>query len=665
MDEFLLDAVYETDNNDPTKHVKDWLTSSQNQFSAPIENSESLENQNFNRLEVSASNVQVHGTTRKTKSHEKVLHVSIPQDDWDKIEPMSDTEDLNKEREKNKENVIGPTDIEPFFFDENEYTVNNPRRSLRNKEIITNNSMIKTNTNNSLDNISSKDSSGATEKKSNKTKQTWNNVKRMRKEFSKLNKKNKNKLNVSIEMCKKTKSNSKTTELPKVTPPPIYEIDENTPAINVQVASNAQNIANEPEMSEIQHADIQTNGNSTRLAVEKMTTDNEHENNWELPTAICDSEMRNAGIAKVPFYKKSFMYPISTETNPPKTAHDINSNHTFANDDIQITFRVGNTVTNISIKKKNDSDTKITTDKGVQTSLAVENVATKNVKSMEINSDIKINIEANNEVNMEHNKDVINQKHITLTKSVSGKKNTDSADTATAQFEITESVEKELSSIMECAENNQKQTTSYISNSDSQKNNKEKKIVPNTEQELEYLNDMDVFGSGSVKEPVQMLKNTNYAASEILVSTVYSKNKTQKSSNKRLRVERNECLQSQNKKPKLVDTEKTIINESIDAEKDTNVNILDSEPLNYDSVIGNVFASIDADMKEINSGCKTDVHKDNVEKIEAEKFENQKESENVFSVFIVDKYNEDEGNGSNSVQNNEVFKMLYISPIYV
>lgn len=671
MDEFLLDTGELEPENDPTKNVKDWLASSQNQFSAPAQSSDLSSQelkQNTNPMEISSSKIQVHTDNKKPirpQKHDHVnLYVPIPQDDWDKIETVPAAEILDK----NKENIIGPMDIEPFYVDDNEYTVSNPRRSSRKRELKNNDANFNTN-NSLLEKENNKDSSGEVDKKSANTKQNWNNVKKMRKEFSKLNKINRNKLNVSIEMCKKTQSTIKPNTLYNVNTPQAYEIDENTPKLTL-------NDLPDVEMTKVispNHSDHGEITNSKGTAKDKLQNSRSNAN---IPNQISKNisqsipnqaeqksiltqvkettiQTREPGIenqVRMPFYKKSALGSSNIvpqqceqlkEANPIKTVnHNIESNSN-TNEDIEITIKVGNTITNIVIKKKNDVQLKVNTDREVQTSLCPqdENPSPQKIEMR----NVSINIDGNNEVNIEHKQitqDIKKQacteqgtpeikKQGSSLKSASAKKNTASADTGTGQFEITESVEKELSNIMECAEIEEQQKTKSVSvmhenvsqrvptphssTEKSQKNNppkyqthpikKTQKIntqQPVYQEDLSYLNDLDIFESDTVKETnVQLLKFAkNTTPSEILVSTAHTRKKTQKTNEKRDRGDENEDLPT-SKKRKLNDTKD--LNEIADMSKQSKQNQPDSESPNYDSIMGHVFASIDADMEEIKS----------------------------------------------------------------
>ncbi|CAH2265760.1 jg7948 [Pararge aegeria aegeria] len=186
--------------SDEQQHVKEWLANSSNQFSAPVSSSQPFSEEPIKAIHQVTSDIQIHTSNLRVKEPEReIVQMNVVQDDWDKIEEMPDIEN-----NKILKNAVGPMDIEPFDFymDDQKYNTHNPRRSSRNKEFKTSNTI----TNDvSSDKESEKSDNINSNKKSKNLGLNWKNVKRMKKEFSKLNKKNNNKLNVSIEMCKKAK----------------------------------------------------------------------------------------------------------------------------------------------------------------------------------------------------------------------------------------------------------------------------------------------------------------------------------------------------------------------------------------------------------------------------------------------------------------------------
>lgn len=633
MDEFNLDTPGEIDSEkDPDKNVKDWLTSSQNHFSAAIQNSETFSQetqQPANPLEVSAGNIIIHTDTKKVATPPKVVHIPPPQDDWDKIETMPDTEVTTKRNE----NVVGPMDIEPFFVEDSEYTTDHPRRSSRKRDLK--NDVIPGKANDESSNMhSSRDSSGDNDKKSQKAKQNWNNVKKMRKEFSKLNKKNRSKLNVSIEMVKKTQNLKPAINTPVATPL-AYNIDDNTP--DYPNKENEGNVINSSEPIVDKQADHtnkkiveKENGDRMKLSdsksekyqlqgpQNKMTlNDGINENKRIIKekenfNSLNHSENRNQipTLNKMPFIKKSALNPKSTEK------FDLIANHNTVqpvasenSDDIEITIKVGNTITNIVItKKQSDVQVKINTDREVQTSLDPHHSDKNNdcvlkdgsTHSIDINIDnnktkiatpVVVNINDSQHI-QKPTPNIIENKNLhvvdsNLDKTTSLKKNTASADTVTAQFEITESVEKELSNIMECdvIHHKDESTKSIPAKVQQVEEHTPNKIVEQAEN-IDDLRDLDIFNSGSVKEAnVHILRD--HAPSEIL-GTVRNKFRTQKLAEKRDRDNDEEILPV-NKKTKINQVENAIVQEIQP----------DSEPINYDAIMGQVFASIDADMEDI------------------------------------------------------------------
>lgn len=626
MDEFILDETNDLKHeveSDPTKNVKDWLASSQNQFSAPLINSESFSQEINNPVELSTSKIQVHMNSKKSKSPQKVIYVPPPQDDWDKIEQLPDTDEgcIN-----NKENLTNQTNKQTILIGD-EYTTDNPRRSSRKREYNSQNESPSINQNNIPEKQSSKNSSSETEKKSSKAKQNWNNVKRMRKEFSKLNKKNRSKLNVSIEMCKKSQStaNKQNTEgeqqkvINKDSQPIAYTIEDNTPDINAN--NNVEQIISEAVPNEI--ISIKNKNNDENLVLESPNLiarisdetnqvinpnmcpkPNEIENTLQRSPLLKDAMSQNS-VIKIDGHTNTIPFIENTEPCPNCSGRNqginINSNSKSSGnqDDIEITFKVGNTLTNITIKRKsNDVQLKVKTDREVQTSLGSNCLVNKhNVFNVEQSNpqEIEINIDNNNSITATkiENKILKNIAELPmLNKSSSTKKNTASADTATVQFEITESVEKELSSVMECVE--------VVENNKIQSENKDN--IPNTAENCEdFINDLDIFDNESVREEqIQLLNKSKQAPSEILMPTV--KTKSQKHRDKRDR-DTNEDEEVPNAK-KI----KTTI-ENSEAENNGNDSTLqqshkDNESINYDMVMGQVFASIDADIEKSQQSTK-------------------------------------------------------------
>lgn len=663
VDELVLDesqSIGKQSENDPTKNVKQWLDNSQNIFSAPFISSEAA-TQDGSSVEHLISEVQIHSNTKKVVTSEKIIHKYQPQDDWEKIESMPEMSENNKKNCNNNDEIIS-FETEACTFNNNEYTTNNPRRSSRKRELKNDESLSKTH-DMSVSKCSSKNSSSEIEKQSLKNKQKWGNVKRMRQEFSKLNKKNRNKLNVSIEMCKKmptgmvSKNDTENTGVNAAPEELEYVIEDNTPYVvetEKEVPSNIKPI--QPDLStnvknnegsnisnqiviESNSAFEKESGLSNVVLVDKSNILNnditqKKKNN---PENLYDSNIKTTEkvIAKMPFIKKGALCVESIEKADIKTFnYNIDCTDSAKTDNIEITIKVGNTVTNILIKKqKSDVETKINIDQEIQASLGPYVLN---------HNESPINMHKENEcrdINSEHlekEQEVTNgakkcesqgqgNDH-TSSKSLSTKKNTASADTATvaANFEITESVEKELSSVMECVEstisNNQNECINNYQNLDSHQLAKEDDKDPNTQLlppsnvklntskhtvEKEYIDDLDIFDSGSVKETnIQLLKHTHHTPSEIFMPTIKSnKGRIQKQADKR---NRDICEDTElpSKKQK---TTQNVIHEKNDnvldnsARKDFGT---DSEIMNYDAIMGQVFANIDTDIhdsqKEIN-----------------------------------------------------------------
>ncbi|XP_032515236.2 LOW QUALITY PROTEIN: uncharacterized protein PF3D7_1120600-like [Danaus plexippus] len=519
LDEYLLDSP--TENQDePNKNVKEWLASSQNQFSAPITNS-TQSTQGQMEAEKVTSDIHVHSVNKRISNHKEVIHIPLQQDDWDNIEEMPETD---KNTNKNQENVVGPMDIEPFeFMMDDEYNANNLRRSLRNKDNKSPNIDLKQDV--QQDKTNSLDTKKTSEKSGLKVAKNWNNVKRMKKEFSKLNKKHRNKLNVSIEMCKKNINKI----VPPITQENLYTIDDNTPQI----------VNNEKDDELINNCDVNkkmilqvTSSDSVKNNITNSVTGHKiiNENN-ELPPP------------KVAFVKKSALIYKAQEINDIKIPTDRHSTGVAVNnDDIEITIKIGNTLTNICIKKKdNDVQLKINSDREVQTSLENDNKNKNDISSSKIT--------INNMENTVHCENIHKTNTVSKINSVNktvSKKNTASADTSTAQFEITKSIGEEM---MKSLNTNQESIKKTPCRNVLQENSSQ--VVLNKITEIQEEADMDIFDTDSIKEanvaPMKSAKNTSSA---ILPSFRTSKTKTPKSDKRNRETDFGENLPS-NKKRKI------------------------------------------------------------------------------------------------------------------
>lgn len=677
MAEFSLDTPNDKVSDDSNKHVKEWLASSQNHFSAPVTESQ----ESAHSIEQVTSNIQIHSEKKNNPVAVEVVHVAPMQVDWDKIEEMPDTENVNK----NNQNLIGPMDIEPFdvMDDDKDNSSEMPRRSLRNKE----NKGIQLNK--VLADISSDKNSGDSSNvdKTNKHGKYWNNVKRMKKEFSKLNKKNRNKLNVSIEMCKKTQSIANKAVEPNLQNN-LYDIDDSTPEVingnKVKEASNYDSHVDE----------IKNNGNldvnkrdgnvSKKLPIiseniatidclnNEICAINKHYVSEE--RSVCNVNSPNLKTQKVCFLKKSALNKENTiqeDVNENNVIYDENSKADCVvnSDDIEITIKIGNTLTNIFIKKKdNDVQLKINSDREIQTKN--ENLNANNEKAS-ICSVITENKLKNTDtaIHMQKGKVVENiiiksvtPKTQTLEKSTSVKKNTASAETATVNFEITESVERELSDILDNAqfinEQNKKIPTDPESKNRSQFNSHQQtqKPLQDIQEDMEYLNDLDIFDSESVKEGnVQALKTSKNTPSEILMPSMKI-NKILSLKDKRDRDVADLDEIPKTKKIKL--TNNSINNENLIDDLNAKKNTMeqDSENINYDAIMSQVFANIDADMGNTNKTTKQGHTTDNENnssllepnndfntskgntsiKDDIKQVANEKYSENIFSMLEKD-----------------------------
>ncbi|XP_063620568.1 uncharacterized protein LOC134792992 isoform X1 [Cydia splendana] len=650
MEEFALDPLVQPinkiDEKDPSKTVKAWLCDSQNHFSAPVSTQLSTQGEDP-AVEVTTCEIQVHTESKKVQSPTKVIHAPPPpQDDWDKIESVSDTEEFLK----NKEN-FGPN-IDPFHLDDDEYTTDHPRRSSRKREHKNESKPSET----SGDKHSSSNISIDPTDKLNKIKQNWSNVKKMRKEFSKLHKKNKNKLNVSIEMCKKSKS-AISNPAPSVEPESqkVIIIDDCTPKIDEKEKSPVSDkiIIDTDNKHDAVDLNNKSPGNASpkdKLSCQAMDTiqdiDNmsnrDHRTNSssilnnfkgydENQREPVETEVNLMSRSNIPFLKKSALQtdkptddsetnPKSTETDKENTVqtvnHAVNDNIETDSDDIQITIKIGSTLTNIFIKKKkNDVKVKLNTDQEAQTLQCMEKATSCNSspsvpKTLDVQN-IEINIGGEGVVSavtqqtkcIETSNDqppTTNNVKDNLNKTASTKKDTASAETI--PIEISASLEKELTKIMECDDEDDKNEAQKDKTQEPQEKKEDVHKVsstytPNKGQKSEEMElDEDMFASGSVKENnVQLLKATKPAPSEILMPTLRQKKQTQTQRQADKRNRENDDEMTSNKKIKVTSE---IYEDSIDDIH--NEDNKDESSINYDSVMGQVFANIDADIGKTN-----------------------------------------------------------------
>lgn len=691
VDDFMLITPGELGSqNCPLKNVNEWLERSQNHFSAPVVNSESL-SQEVHHIDNQELSVQIHMPPVKQKTPTKIVHRSIPQDDWDKIEPIPEKYEFIKD----KENIIGPMDIEPLIIDDKEYSVINPRRSSRNKDLknITNHTTEENVGNTSI----SKGSSCVSDKMSCNVKQNWNSVKRMRKEFSKLNKKKRNKLNISIEMCKKNQNsgNKLDVEIPISNNEQIFEIDDNTPndRLNIlhsvvdeqdnKINSNVNSDVIEDKLTDtnkpITLSNTYTN-DTTNQAIdnnklkEKVNVDVAEGEQIPL-TKSMTSDKNKPGFRmednRVQFFKKGIICPNPMECTPKFHTHNlhIDADSVPNSGNIDISIKIGNTLTNIIIKQnKPDVQIKVNTEREVQTSLGPHHIIQPNNTSQSNDMNVlgkQFNVEDINDKRIQmlnNNKNNI-QSH--SNKSFPIKKNTASTDTATAHFEITESVEKELSTHMEC-QNNNKCSLNTVKNN-TQTVQCKVSVLNSVDQEL-LNNDLDIFDSETMKENnVRSQKSSDYAPSEILIPTIQTKHVTQSNVEKRDREinsgDDDVDEEIPKKKIKVVPEKGKITNTTGECNENSYV----EDPVNYDALMNQVFANIDADIddiqhtqcnkdKNVNSSSKN-INNNNVadNKANSQNTLGQKQCETNFkdndseTVFsMMEKYN-DRGTNNNKV----------------
>ncbi|KAL4703810.1 hypothetical protein ACJJTC_011610 [Scirpophaga incertulas] len=674
LDEFVLDMSHtETElSADPTRNVKDWLASSQNHFPAPLRNSESSMHES-NCITVSSNDVQIHDKTKKNVSSEKLIYVKQPQDDWDKIEQLPDTEEMPI----NKENILIPNN-QILSIQDCEYTTDNPRRSSRKRDAISENTMKTQDM--SFDKLNSKNSSSEIDKRSTTAKQNWNNVKRMRKEFSKLNKKNRNKLNVSIEMCKKNqqriKSNLKETEqrVLKDIESHLYIIDDNTPVVDITTNNNNSGDIlpednNENTLNNFNNNIKVNKNNESQICDEKINVDCNvvTDDNYENVLKTNDVSITKNKSSRMPFIKKGLLCPKQSCQNI-----EINGNSGVdknIDDDIEISIKIGSTITNIIIKKKtNDIQLKINTDQEVQTSLGSFTLSDKN----NFSSKNKNSKDQNDDLIIEKDKNVVDAQTLikgnktnAKEKSVSTKINTASAETVTAPFEITESVEKELSNIMECNESSNKKLNTHSmlcpSNSENNKTILNSRHKQATKEKVDDLDAFDgIFDIDYVEDDsVNMLGDSKLISSEILMPTDHSKKRSQAQKRDR------DLSAEEVSIPEPKKIKSTVENNAPNKVPSTNNSVIaDNDSINYDHVMDQVFANIDADMDKNQKKKSLDLQVSPkavnlFQPIQDQKFDNQKFSENIFTITenetealeVIRKDNDNNGSTQRHVEN--------------
>lgn len=595
------------------ENVSDWLEDSQNKFSAPLS---SLSTQDLNPdVEYLTSEAQIHTSNVKLTHQTKKDSVQSIQDDWDKIEILEDAED----HIKHKENVTEPIGTEIMDVEEIEYTSVNPRRTTRKKEISINKEFDEIQ-NEKAESIKSFKS---VPKQTTKMKQTWNQAKKMRQEFSRLNKENRNKLNVSIETVKISQVPCSKTKFEKENL--TTNIVRNTTANESNKESNQEKSVIAPNF--VNQDSIISNNQDTEKSIDKTNEcDSIHQslsnnkNNTSIDSGNpCDNE--EVMSPKVKFLKKGALHV------KPQTPHTFNQHQTKRSDDVLITIRVGKVTTNVCISQDDsDPQVKIHIDKDIQKSSRPKN--TENIhnnviitedKSTQFNS---INSTFQNKTLLLKNAESQSHKDIN---SDSAKKNTASADTRTAQFEITASCEKELPDIQNVEDENRQKTIHSQRDKNNQDTQKE-----NIPEDMEGINDL--FDSEFSKSLSKSLKASKNVPSTILVPT-QNKSKTYTPVDKRLRSADSDELPLE-KKQKLNTENVTLRNR-------TKLTCDDSECPNYDTVMEKVFANIDADIGIKNNGKPTkSFNKANSTKntqvvLQSQNynnnFDNQKDSENLFS----------------------------------
>lgn len=539
------------ETQDKEKNVKKSLYGLENRYSASVTDSEQFTETAVPSVQQVTSDVQIHTENMKPKIPQKAIaKLNVQQDDWDKIEVIPETESITK-------NPVGPMDIDCITY-EKDFNVDNPRRSLRNKEVNTNNPAVINDVSSDKNGKSSKTNSDQIKFKGG---QNWKNVKKMKKEFSKLKKNNKNKLNISIEMVKTSKLTAK----------------KDTPL-------KSQN-----------HTD---------------------EKNKEIDEDIQTSAVKTS---KVRFFKRApFMSTeinehanCTTVVNPNNSSIRNNNTIKVDSDDIEITIKIGKSLTKFKIQKKEN----VKTDREVQTSLgnmenehnmcsSVENSQAQQVENINNYNGYTVkdpNIAVINNKNVLNvNIDSVSTKCSTSKaqeeKTDSMKKNTTSADTSTAHFDISESEERGFAELMDVIPVSKNDRNESQKASEIECTLKSKSKVQLSLQNLAAIHeDLDIFEGECVKEnnkKVQNLESAKSSSSAILMPTAKSKSRSQKVNIKRTRDTDNTQSLSTSKKMKV--TQEITTNDK-KAQRE-NILEVDSENINYDAIMSQVFASINNDM---------------------------------------------------------------------
>ncbi|CAF4862506.1 unnamed protein product [Pieris macdunnoughi] len=591
---------------DSIKNVNEWLTSSQNRFSVPVTTPESIPELTI-PSKILDKDIQLHQENKITAKA-----VLIDQNDWDKIEVLPESEDILS---KDKENIIGPMDIEQLETIDGyeEYSTDNPRRSSRNKDIL----------------LSNEKNTGSSLTKIIKSKNTnnWSTVKNMKQEFSKLNKQAKNKLNVSVEMTKTIQSCTKKL-VPLENTCKISDVDivssftENDNIIKNTVQVHSENIIkNQSDEYTIENrkesCKATTDSSKNLISLGPLKINKQTNLSKALEEKASNSQGNNHSKNNVNFFKRS---PWSSKIGfkVEDNEHLKNQTSEIVNtDDIEITIKVGKTVANICIKKKdNNVNVKVNSEREIQSSISQNNVSKISVST----SPLKDNLQEKRKT------ELVNQSIQAFVEIDSvKKKNTASADTSSLNT-AKKTIERQLSSINEIEEikNTNKSCPELVQ----PKLNKDPK---------DCLNDFDMFDSESVKDGnIQPLSRTIQTPSAIFMPSNVSKLKSQTKSSKRERDESE--IDVPNKKGKITPTM---------SGKRNLITLNESEPGDYNEILDQVFANIKEDMKGdkatdsanyISNTQKipiTSTQKPNKFQIKSNIKDNptQKCSENIFSLF--------------------------------
>ncbi|VVC97480.1 unnamed protein product [Leptidea sinapis] len=540
LDDFIFSKCDNIQQSVQNKNVDEWLSSSQNKFSAPTVDSQDSTQEVNAFVNVIVEDIQIHAESNKIKNNSvKSCKMQQQQDDWNKIEVLESEDFVTKD----KENIVGPMDIEQcdYLADEVEYTVENPRRSSRKniefKEMELNKIHNEKTISKPLNIVKAQN-----KKKINSSVETFTNMR--------------NALLVGNNLDKNCDTQNKKIHTSMIKDK--MRINE-----NMQDSLIKDNIDSEKVIysNEIKNHTNKNNIASNMFSRNKITT--------ETNTLNTDPNRKN-----VLFHMQSSLYSRvkynSVLTDAVNDGSEIET-EPFHNDDIELTIKIGNTVTNIMIKKNKNIQVNVNADKEVQTTLRESNLDKATVATSPIKEFLEDKGDIDRIVYSQPSKNTLNGRKVVegvshSLKSVSDKKNTASAITTSVQTIATESIEKVLSTMMES------------------------RHVPTNQnlQQSETNNDINNTKSYIVKEcATQSLQSAKSTPSAIILPSYKHRTKSQLCTEKRGRELLNSELEPDSKKLRANNIE-VLPMESKKIEQDSD---------SYGVIMSQVFTHDDVDMK--------------------------------------------------------------------